>query len=44
MTEYGQDETAGHGVTAFVAQASDQAFRFLESFGTVITDASPPGN
>jgi hypothetical protein len=43
MSEYGRGETEGHGVTAILRQATDQAFAYLSSFGTEIIDASPPG-
>ena len=42
MTDYGQNETDGHSVTLKVPQATQQAFEYLTSFGTVVDDASPP--
>ena len=39
---YGQNETDGHYVTLKVPQATQQAFEYLTSFGTVVNDASPP--
>jgi hypothetical protein len=41
MTEYGEEELSGHGVTFTVPQASEQAARFLTSGGQEIIDASP---
>lgn len=41
MTDYGQNETDGHYVTLRVRQATQQAFDYLGSFGTVVDDASP---
>jgi hypothetical protein len=41
MTDYGKDELSGHSVTETIPQASQQAFDFLTSFGTVVDDASP---
>jgi hypothetical protein len=41
MTDYGQPEFFGHGVTTAIPQARMQAGEFLASFGTVITDARP---
>jgi predicted esterase len=41
MTEYGQPDMSGHGVTTNVPQAHMQAGAFLTSFGTQVTDASP---
>lgn len=41
MTEYGQPERSGHGVTGIVAEAGAQATQFLLSDGTNIVNASP---
>lgn len=41
MTDYGQGEFDGHGVTGTVPEALRQAFAFLLSDGTYIPDASP---
>ncbi len=41
MTDYGQDETGGHPVTIKVPQATQQAFDYLTSFGTVVDDVHP---
>lgn len=42
MTEYGQAQRSGHGVTGIVPEAAAQATEFLLSDGTNIEDASPP--
>ena len=41
LTDYGQDETGGHPVTIKVPQATQQAFDYLTSFGTVVDDVHP---
>jgi len=41
MTDYGQKETDGHYVTLYVQQATQQAFDYLTSFGTVVDDVHP---
>ena len=41
MTDYGKGATSGHGVTIELPQATQQAFDFLMSYGTVVNDASP---
>ena len=41
MTEYGQGELSGHGVTGLIPQAGAQAGHFLVTDGQEISDASP---
>jgi predicted esterase len=41
MTEYGEEEDSGHGVTGILEEAMQQLARFLLSDGTEIIDASP---
>jgi Bacterial virulence factor lipase N-terminal len=41
MTEYGQNQFSGHGVTALIPQAGAQAGHFLATDGQEISDASP---
>jgi hypothetical protein len=41
MTDYGKGPLDGHTVTAIVPQATQQAFDYLTSFGTLVSDASP---
>jgi len=41
MTDYGKNETGGHPVTVTVQQATQQAFDYLTSFGTVVDDVHP---
>ena len=41
MTDYGKFILDGHGVTLSVPQATQQAFDYLTSFGTVVNDATP---
>ncbi len=41
MTDYGQNETDGHYVTLRVPQATQQAFDYLTSLGTVVDNANP---